>query len=376
MSHSLAAEIQSSVGPTLIRVPAGSFAMGSPESEEGRRSWEPQHDVTLAGDFYLGKTPVTQAQYAAVTGANPTDHAKLGDAPADSVTWDQAQEYCLKLTHLDRVAAVLPHDWEYRLPTEAEWEYACRAGSAGPRHGEPREVAWYQENAEGKPHAVGQKTPNAWGFHDMLGNVWEWCQDCFFVSCCPVGCRSVRGGSCRSSARFCRSAQRWGFGPGGRSRYVGFRLLAARAGSSFELTPPVGFPSQEQAPLYDAIEANDLDRAGRIIAADPDEIDPVYVVPPPLHWSVYDDKPQWAEWLLDHGADIEGREQDYGSPPLTAAVIHRMKRIIPILIRRGASTAGQLKRARNGLAGAYDDFFDREGYREIVALLESLGVKE
>jgi hypothetical protein len=376
MSHSLAAEIQSSVGPTLIRVPAGSFAMGSPESEEGRRSWEPQHDVTLAGDFYLGKTPVTQAQYAAVTGANPTDHAKLGDAPVDSVTWDQAQEYCLKLTHLDRVAAVLPHDWEYRLPTEAEWEYACRAGSAGPRHGDLQEVAWYQENAEGKPHAVGQKTPNAWGFHDMLGNVWEWCQDCFFVSCCPVGCRSVRGGSCRSSARFCRSAQRWGFGPGGRSRYVGFRLLAARAGSSFELTPPVGFPAQEQAPLYDAIEANDLDRAGRIIAADPDEIDPVYVVPPPLHWSVYDDKPQWAEWLLDHGADIEGREQDYGSPPLTAAVIHRMKRIIPILIRRGASTAGQLKRARNGLAGAYEEFFDREGYREIVALLESLGVKE
>jgi hypothetical protein len=376
MSQLPTSEIQSSVGATLIRVPAGTFLMGSPQSEEGRRSWEQQREVTLASDFYLGKTPITQEQYAAVTCTNPTDHEKLGDAPVDSVTWDQAQEYCLKLTQLDRQAGVLPYDWEYRLPTDPEWEHACRAGSAGLRHGDLQELAWYQENAEGKPHAVGQKTSNAWGFHDMLGNVWEWCQDCFFVSCCPVGCRSVRGGSCRSSARFCRSAQRWGFGPGSRSRYVGFRLLAAPTGSFFELTPPVGFPSQEQAPLYDAIDANDFDWASRIIAADPDEIDPVYVVPPPLHCCTYDDNTQWAEWLLDHGADIEAREQDYGSPPLTAAVIHQQKRIIPLLIHRGASTQGQLQRARNGLAGAYDDFFDREGYREIVTLLQSLGVVE
>ena len=91
---------------------------------------------------------------------------------------------------------------------------------------------------------------------------------------------------------------------------------------------------------------------------------------------VYDDKPEWLEWLLDHGADIERREQDYGSTPLTAAVVHRQKRIIPILVRRGAKTEGQLKRARNGLAGAYEEFFDREGYREIVELLQTLGVEE
>jgi len=376
MSKSPTSEFQSSAGVVMIPVPAGSFTMGSPESEDGHRAWEQQREVTFVNDFYLGKTPVTQAQFEAVTGTNPTVHEKIGDAPVDSVTWDQAKEYCQKLTQLDRKAGVLAHDWEYRLPTEAEWEYACRAESSAARHGEPQDVAWYQENADGKPHAVGQKTPNPWGFHDMLGNVWEWCQDCFFVSCCPVGCRSVRGGSCRSSARFCRAAQRWGFGPNGRSRYCGFRLLAAKTGSFFELSPPAGFPAEEQAPIYYAIDPNDFDLALRVITADPDEIEPVYVVPPPLHCCVYDDKPEWVEWLLAHGADIEGREQDYGSTPLTAAVIHRQKRIIPILIRRGANTAGQLKRARNGLAGAYEEFFDREGYREIVELLQSLGVEE
>jgi hypothetical protein len=152
-------------------------------------------------------------------------------------------------------------------------------------------------------------------------------------------------------------------------------LLAAKTGSSFELNPPIEYPAQQPS-IFDAIDANDFDWALRIITADPDEIDCVYTVPPPLHSCVYDDKLEWVEWLLDHGADIESREQDYGSAPLTAAVIHRQKRIIPILVRRGAKTEGQLKRARNGLAGAYEEFFDREGYRDIVDMLQILGVQE
>src|SRR5262245_51746130 len=273
MLESPASAFKSSAGVVMIRVPAGSFTMGSPESEDGHRVWERQRQVTFGNDFYMGKSPVTQEQYAAVTGTNPTGHEQIGDAPVDSVSWDQANEYCRKLTTLDREAGVLPHDREYRLPTEAEWEYACRAGSSQPRHGEPQDVAWYQDNAGGKPHPVGQKTPNPWGFHDMLGNVWEWCQDCFFVSCCPVGCRSVRGGSCRSSARFCRCAQRWGLGPNGRSRYCGFRLLAAKTGSSFDLSPPIEDPALKRPSLFDAIDANDYELALRIITADPDEID-------------------------------------------------------------------------------------------------------
>jgi len=372
MSNSLTSEFKSSTGAVMIRVPAGSFTMGSPESEDGHTVWEKQREVTFLNDFYLGKTPVTQDQYEAVTGTNPTDHEQIGDAPVDSVAWESANEYCQALTQFDREAGVLPDDWEYRLPTEAEWEYACRAGSSEPRHGPPLEVAWYHDNADERPHAVGQKKPNAWGFHDMLGNVQEWCQDWFVAN----SSRAVRGGSYFNSARFCRSAQRWGWGsyPG---RYLGFRVLAARVGP-FDLIPPIdGFPPQPS--IFDAIEADDFDLALRIITADPAAIESVDGIPPPLHDCVYHDNPEWLEWLLDHGANIERREQDYGATPLTSAVVHRQKRIISILVGRGANTQGQLKRARNGLAGAYEDSdsrLDREGYREIVELLETLGIEE
>jgi hypothetical protein len=358
----------------MIRVPAGSFTMGSPDSEDGHRAWEQQRDVIFVNDFFLGKTPVTQDQYEAVTGANPTGQEKIGDAPVDSVTWDQAKEYCQKLTRLDRGAGMLAHDWEYRLPTEAEWEYACRAGSLEPRHGPPLDVAWHHDNADEKPHAVGQKTPNAWGFQDMLGNVWEWCQDWFVAN----SCRSVRGGSYFNSARFCRSAQRWGWIPNNRGRYCGFRVLAAATGS-FDLSPPIDdFPAQERSPsIFDAIDANDSDLALRVITADPAAIEFVDGIPPPLHSCVYDDKPEWVEWLLDHRANIERRDQDYGATPLICAVVMRRKRIIRALVQRGADATRAMDVARRGLAGAFEDDprLDREGYREIIELLRELGIR-
>ncbi len=357
----------------MIRVPAGTFTMGSPESEEGHQLCEQQREITFVHDFYLGKTPVTQAQYEAIIGRNPTDHQRIGDAPVDSVTWEQASEYCQELTKLDRQAGVLPENWEYRLPTEAEWEYACRAGSADPRHGPLDAVAWYSANAKDKPHAVGQKQANAWGFQDMLGNLAEWCQDWF---CVAGSARSARGGCYFNSARFCRSAHRWGWGsyPG---RYFGFRVLAARVGA-FDLSPPIDdFPPQKEPPsIYDAIDANDFDLALRLITADPAAIDPVDFVPPPLQCCIYEDKPEWVEWLLDHGADIEHREQDYGSTPLTTAVVHRHKKIIRILVQRGADATRAMDVAQRGLAGDFEDDprLDREGYREIVELLRELGI--
>jgi len=374
MSKSPTSEFQRSAGGVMISVPAGSFTMGSPESEDGHRVWERRREVTFVNGFYLGKSPVTQEQFEVVTGTNPTDHEEIRDAPVDSVNWEQANEYCQKLTKLDREAGVLPDDWEYRLPTEAEWEYACRAGGSEPRHGQPQDVAWHHDNADEKPHAVAQKTPNPWGFHDMLGNVWEWCQDWFYMA---NPSRSVRGGSYFNSARFCRSAQRWGWNPKHRGRYCGFRLLAAVA-RSFDLSPPIDdFPKQERPPsIYDAIDANDFDLALQVITADPTAIETVDYVPPPLHNCIYADKPEMLEWLLDHGANIERREQDYGSPPLKCAVVHRHKRIIRILVERGANTTQAMATAQRGLASDFEDdpSLDREGYREIVELIQELDI--
>jgi ankyrin repeat protein len=148
-----------------------------------------------------------------------------------------------------------------------------------------------------------------------------------------------------------------------------------------DLRPPIDdFPRQVQPPsIYDAIDANDFDLALRVITADPAAIESVDTIPPPLHDCIHHNKPEMLEWLLDHGADLERRDQDYGGTPLTSAVVMRRKRIIPILVSRGAKTAGQLKRARNGLAGAYenaDASLDSEGYREIVELLQTLGIEE
>jgi hypothetical protein len=312
---------------------------------------------------------------------NPTDHEPIPEAPVDSVRWESANAYCQKLTQLDRAAGVLPDGWEYRLPTEAEWEYACRAGTSGATYGLLDSIAWHFANADQRPHPVREKVPNPWGFYDMLGNVWEICQDWFSVK---GQLRAGRGGSYFNTGKCCRAAARgysWG------ARYCGFRLLAARAGS-FDLTPPIDdFRAPARPPcLYDAIDANDFDLALRIVTADPLAVESPDDIPPPLECCGDQDKPEWVEWLLDHGADIERRNQDYGSTPLTCAVIRRQKRIIRTLVKRGADTSHALHHAQRGLAGDFEEQsiydpaaqkeipLDREGYREIIELLRELGI--
>jgi formylglycine-generating enzyme required for sulfatase activity len=204
-------------------VPAGEFVMGS---ENGGDNERPAHQVRLSRGFEMGKYEVTQAEWQAVMNNNPS-HFKGENLPVETVSWDDAQAFVARLNARD-------DGYIYRLPTEAEWEYACRAGSTGDYAGRLDEMGWYDGNAGGRTHPVGQKKPNAWGLHDMHGNVWEWCQDWLdkYPSAAvtdPVGRntgsgRVFRGGGWRYTAADCRSANRLSFAPGDGFYYLGFRV--------------------------------------------------------------------------------------------------------------------------------------------------------
>jgi formylglycine-generating enzyme required for sulfatase activity len=173
---SLTLDLGKGVLMKLVLIRPGKFMMGSPDSEEGHKADEgPQHQVTISKPFYMGVTEVTQAQFEAVMGTNPSKF-KGPTNPVESVTWDEAVEFCRRLSEKTGKT--------FRLPTEAEWEYACRAGtktrfSFGDSESVLGDYAWCTSNSGGKTHPVGQKKPNAWGLYDMHGNVWEWCADWF-----------------------------------------------------------------------------------------------------------------------------------------------------------------------------------------------------
>ena len=235
-------EITNSIGMKLVLIPKGTFMMGSPESEEGRQKDETQHEVTISKDYYLGVYEVTQAQYEKVMGKNPSyfQGPKVGnenaDLPVENVSWDDTVEFCKKLSDLpeEKKAGRL-----YRLPTEAEWEYACRAGSKtayafDDEEGLLPEYGWFKRNSSDRTHTVGLLEPNAWGLYDMHGNVWEWCSDWYgaypngAVSD-PVGplkgsFRVLRGGCWIVEAALCQSAGRRCNFPSGSGSYYGFRV--------------------------------------------------------------------------------------------------------------------------------------------------------
>lgn len=211
--------------------------MGSPASEVGRSNLEDQVNVTLSRGFWLGQTEVTQGLWRNVMGTTPWSGQKLGmegaEYPATYVSWEDATEFCRKLTTREQEAGRLPSAWSYRLPTEAEWEYSCRAGLTTPYSvngaGLLSEYAWYDKNAsevgQKYAHPVGQKKANGWGLADMHGNVWEWCEDQMLGNTPstakliggrdPLGNggpwwsgRAFRGGSFAHAAIYCRSANR------------------------------------------------------------------------------------------------------------------------------------------------------------------------
>ena len=209
--------------------PPGFFTVGSPESEGGRSGDEMQVSVTLSKGFWLAGTELTQTQWKAVMGSNPS-HFKGGNLPVEKVSWDDAQRFIAKVN----ARGFLPKNWIFALPTEAQWEYACRAGTTGPFSGESLDdVGWFDGNSGGKTHPVGTKKPNAWGFHDMHGNVWEWCAD-WYDNVLPGGSdptgpdtgllRVGRGGSWGVVDSGCRSAIRYWSTPGYRNSCIGFRV--------------------------------------------------------------------------------------------------------------------------------------------------------
>ena len=221
-----------SIGMEFVPIPAGTFQMGcSSEAEKCDAGETPRHEVTISKPFYLGKHEVTQAQWEAVMGNNPS-HYKGANRPVELVSWDDVQEF------IRRLNAKEGHT-RYRLPTEAEWEYAARAGSTtaysfGNDKSQLERYAWYDANSGRQTHPVGEKEANKWGLHDMHGNVWEWVQDweggySAGAVTDPQGpgageYRVLRGGSRYYDARECRSAYRGRNGPDVRSSNGGFRL--------------------------------------------------------------------------------------------------------------------------------------------------------
>jgi formylglycine-generating enzyme required for sulfatase activity len=229
-----------SINYKMIYIPPGTFMMGSPPSEKGRFDDEERHKVTLTKGFFMGVTEVTVEQWKKVMGYNPSQSKNAcKNHPVDAVSWNECQTFIMKLNRLEKSR-------KYRLPTEAEWEYACRAGSSTAfsngdiaqetcgREPNLEKIGWYCGNANDEIQPVAAKAPNAWGLYDMHGNAWEWCQDWYAEYSSGPGVnpkgpaegafRVFRSGGWGLSARLCRSAFRDKYAPTVRCKFLGLRL--------------------------------------------------------------------------------------------------------------------------------------------------------
>ncbi len=252
----------------LVFIQPGTFMMGSPTNEAERDASETQHTVTISRGFWMGKYLVTQGDYFAVVGSNPsffngvapngTNYGTDLTRPVESLGWFDATNYCAMRTQQERAGGLIPTNYVYRLPTESEWEYADRAGTntafylgSGLYSGQANFDGLYEYDASvgtisnasgiylGQTTAVGSYQPNAWGLYDMIGNVFEWCQDWYGTYpggsvIDPQGAvsgshRVIRGGYFDDAARYCRSAYRINNLPANGTNNIGFRVLLAPA---------------------------------------------------------------------------------------------------------------------------------------------------
>lgn len=218
----------------MIWVPPGSFRMGAPADEPGREADETLHPVSLTDGFWLASHETTQEQWQEVMGNNPSYFEGEPTLPVESIDYAEAMEFCDRLTARSRSMNLIPDGFVFSLPTEAQWEYACRAGTSSPFSGDLEKVAWYHGNSKAKPHPVGTKQSNAWGFHDMHGNVWEMCLDWEYlypdhkavdpVAAYPSKYKVVRGASWAHLKAHIRSANRGMLKPGTKGMHHGMRI--------------------------------------------------------------------------------------------------------------------------------------------------------
>jgi len=262
----------------MVFIPPGTFRMGSPTNEVDHETWEgPQTVAIIRRGFWVGKYEVTQGEYLEVMGNNPSWFNGVGEwtsfdpdclclvvtnryygtelnRPVENVSWQDATDYCVRLTERDRRMGRIAVNSVYRLPTEAEWEYACRAWTStrlsygdDPGYTNLTDHAWYYVNSDWMTHRVGQKLPNPWGLYDMAGNVWEWCQDWYGIGYpggivvdprgpreSPIPGRVLRGDgwwggrtALMDHAEWCRSAARLCDVPDDRDYDIGFRAVLA-----------------------------------------------------------------------------------------------------------------------------------------------------
>jgi formylglycine-generating enzyme required for sulfatase activity len=219
----------------LAAIPAGTFAMGS-TAQEALAEERPVHDVRISQGFWLGKTEVTQGVWQAVMGSNPAQFKGGDNYPLESVSWEDCRQFIAKLNQMTGKNS-------FRLPTEAEWEYACRAGTTAERYSDLDAVAWYSGNSGNSNHPVAQKLPNAWGLYDMLGNIYEWCSDWYAAdyyaqspSADPQGptagtMKVSRGGCSFFDAAHTRAAHRQSAETVHKNYGMGLRLAAISAGN-------------------------------------------------------------------------------------------------------------------------------------------------
>jgi formylglycine-generating enzyme required for sulfatase activity len=237
--QTLTLDLGNQVTLPLLPIPAGSFLMGSPADDKDRGQDELTHPVTITKPFYLGATPVTVAQYAQFEAASGRRRVlpsfeEAADHPVVNVSWLDAHAFCTWLAARSGQLVT--------LPTEAQWEYACRAGtttrfSFGTRPIDLLHYGWFVDNSAGATHPVATRKPNPWGLYDMHGNAWEWCSDWYHRNFparkkdpagSPTGSlRVLRGGGWYSSALYCRSAMRFWRDPAIRNVYFGFRIAVA-----------------------------------------------------------------------------------------------------------------------------------------------------